>query len=66
MDGFPIGLAVGLGGGFAVGISVGMVVARGQGPLTEEELRRRKRLTKLGVGILVLGLVALALVALLA
>ncbi len=65
MEGFPIGMAVGFGGGFAVGLSVGMMVARGRGALTEEERRRMKRLTVAGVVILVLGVIALAVVALL-
>ena len=66
MEGFPIGLAVGMGGGMAVGISIGMAIAgREQRPMTPEEERRRKKLVTAGVAITVIGVIALALVALL-
>jgi hypothetical protein len=65
MEGFPIGLAVGMGGGMAVGISIGIAIARReQSQLTPEEERRRKKLVIAGVAITVVGVIALALVAL--
>ena len=66
MEGFAIGIAVGMGGGIAVGISIGLAIGRGeQRPLTPEEQRRRKKLVIAGLATTVLGLIALALVALL-
>jgi len=66
MEGFPIGLAVGVGGGIAIGISIGMAIARReQQPVTPQQERRRKNLVVLGVASTVLGVIALALVALL-
>ena len=65
MEGFPIGLAVGMGGGMAVGISIGIAIARReQIQLTPEEERRRKKLVIAGVAVTVVGVIALALVAL--
>ena len=65
MEGFPIGLAVGMGGGMAVGISIGMAIARRERiPMTPEEERRRKKLVIAGVAITVIGVIALASVAL--
>jgi hypothetical protein len=65
MEGFPIGLAVGMGGGMAVGISIGLAIAkREQRPMTPEEERRRKKLVIAGVAITVVGVIALAVVAL--
>jgi len=66
MEGFPIGLAVGVGGGMAIGISIGIALARRElRPLTPEEERRRKKFVIAGIAITVIGVIALALVALL-
>jgi hypothetical protein len=66
MEGFPIGLAVGVGGGMAIGISIGIAIGRReQSQLTPEEESRRKKLVIAGVAITVLGVIALALLALL-
>jgi heme/copper-type cytochrome/quinol oxidase subunit 2 len=64
MEGFPIGLAVGLGGGMVIGISIGIAIERQkQRPMTPEEEKRRKRLTIAGIAITLLGVIVLALVA---
>jgi hypothetical protein len=64
MEGFPIGLAVGVGGGMAIGISIGIAIGRrDQAPLTPEEERRRKKLVMALIATLVLGVVAFALLA---
>ena len=63
MEGYPIGLAVGIGAGMVVGISIGLAIARReQRPLTQ----RRKKLVIAGVAMTLLGLIALAAVAVLA
>jgi len=64
VEGYPIGLAVGMGAGIAIGISIGIAIGRReQRPLTPEEERRRKKLVIAGVAIVLLGVIALALVA---
>jgi len=66
MEGFPIGLAVGMGAGISIGIGIGIAIGRRESrPLTPEEERRRKKLVIAGVAITVLGVIALALLALL-
>lgn len=64
VEGYPIGLAVGMGAGIAIGISIGIAIGRReQRPLTPAEERRRKKLVIAGVAILLLGAIALALLA---
>ena len=64
MEGYPIGLAVGMGAGIAIGISIGIAIGRRESrPLTPEEESKRKKLVLAGVAILLLGVIALALVA---
>ena len=54
----PVGLAVGMGMGMAVGISIGTAVGRQKRPLTLEEERTQRRLVTLGLGLVVLGVIA--------
>ena len=54
----PIGLIVGFGGGMTVGISIGIAIGRQKRPLTPEEERTQRKLVTLGLGLLVLGVIA--------
>ena len=54
----PVGLVVGMGMGMAVGIGIGIAVDRQKRPLTPEEERIQQRLVSLGLGLVVLGVIA--------
>ena len=56
----PVGLVVGLGMGIgmAVGINIGIAVGRQKRPLKPEEVRKQRKLVTIGVGLLVLGVIA--------
>jgi MFS family permease len=61
MEGFLLGLAVGLGLGMVIGISIGAIMRREQKPMTPEEEKGRKKLVIAGIAITLLGVIAFAL-----
>jgi zinc transporter ZupT len=58
MEGFPVGFVIGLASGVGLGISVGIAIGRQQRPLTAEDEKRQRKAVTLGLGIVLLGVIA--------